>query len=196
VLREVGPVAEVAPATHHGQVDAGAAAGHLHRQDVDVAVDGREAALVHRLLVQHTRQRADAVAQLGRLLELQRFRVRHHLRLQVLDHLLLFALQEAFGVAHVACIVGGVMKPTQGPEQRLDLVQQAGPRTVLEDRVLAGAQQEDLLQQLDGLLHRPGAGIGPEVAVPAVHRAAEVGHARVALRLRGTVVGGTPVIFR
>ena len=46
---EVGPVAQMPPATHHGQVHTGAPALHFHGQDVDIAVGH----VVHRLLVQH-----------------------------------------------------------------------------------------------------------------------------------------------
>ena len=109
VDREVGPVAQVPAAAHHRQVHARATALHLHGKDVGVLA--RHAGVVlHRLLVQHARQRAELVADLGRLLELQRVGVRHHLRLQRVHHLLLLAEQETLGVAHVA---------THGPEQRL-----------------------------------------------------------------------------
>jgi hypothetical protein len=60
-------VAQVAAAAHHGQVD-GAAALHLDGQDVHVGV----AAHLHRLLVQHARQRLDLVAHQRRLLEAAR----------------------------------------------------------------------------------------------------------------------------
>jgi hypothetical protein len=44
----------------------------------------------------------------------------------------------------------------------VDLVQQAGPRAVGEDRVFAGAQQEYLLQDLHRFLDRPALGKGPK----------------------------------
>ena len=60
VLGEVRPVAEMAPAAHHRQVDAGAAAVDLDGEDV--GVDGAAAGVVlDRLLVQHARERADPV---------------------------------------------------------------------------------------------------------------------------------------
>ncbi len=188
--REVGAVAEVAAAAHHGQVDAGAAAGHLGGQDIDVLVAGRQAAYLHRLLVQHARQRADAVAQLGRLLELQRLGPAHHLRLQVVDHGLRLAEQETLGIAHVACVVVAADQSHARPRAALDLVQQARPRAVVEHRVLAGAQAEHLLHELDRLLHRPGVGVGAEIAVLAIDGAAEIGHARVGWSQRGHVIAG------
>ncbi len=131
------------------------------------------------------------VAHLGRLLELQRLGVRHHLRLQLVDHLLLIhRAGSARHCVHVARVVGLRDQPDAGPRAALDLVQQAGPRAVGEDRVLAGAQAEDLLHQLDRLLDGPRIGVGAEVAVLAVHRAAEVAHARKTLGLRGALVRG------
>ncbi len=184
VRREVGAVAQVAAAAHHRQVDAGAPAGHAHRQDVDIAVAGRQAALVHRLLVQHARQRADAVAPFGRLLVVQRLGAGRHLPLQLVDHLLRLAEQKGFSIAHVQRVIGLRHQADAGPGAAADLVQQTGPRAVGEDRVLAGAQAEHLLDQVDRLLHRPGARVGAEVAVPAVDAAAVVGDAREASRLR------------
>jgi hypothetical protein len=87
--REVGPVAQVAAAAHHGQVHAGAATLHAHGKNVHVLIRGS----FHRLLVQHARERRDLVAQLGRLLELQPIGVRHHARLQLLQERLRLAAQ-------------------------------------------------------------------------------------------------------
>ena len=90
---------------HHRQVDAGAAALHLDRQDVGVASVGAGVVL-DPLLVQHARQRTELVADLGRLLELERLGTRHHLLLQVVHQRLLLAPQELLGMRHVARIVG------------------------------------------------------------------------------------------
>src|SRR5690606_24667589 len=60
----------------------------------------------------------------------------------------------------------------------LDLVQQTGARAVLEHRVLAGTQAEDLLQQVDALPRRTAVRERPEVARAARERAAVVGQAR------------------
>ncbi len=59
-----------------------------------------------------------------------------------------------------------------------DLVQQAGPRSVLEHRVLAGAKAKHPLQQLDALAHCTRVGKRSEVAVGLVHRAAVKAKAR------------------
>jgi hypothetical protein len=171
-------VAQVAAAAHHREVHAGAAALHAHGQDVDVLVAGRQAARVHRLLVQHPRQRLDLVAQLRRFLVLEGVGVGHHALLQRVQHLLLLAEQEALGVGHVALVVLRVHEADARRAAAADLVQQARPRAVGKDRVLASAQPEHLLDVVDGILHRPGARERAEVAVLLVHGAAVVGHAR------------------
>ncbi len=182
VRREVRAVAQMAAAAHHRQVHAGAAALQLHGEDVDVLVARRQAALVHRLLVQHARQRRDAVAELGRALELEHLRMPHHRLLQLGHHGLVVAQQEALGVADVARVVGRGNEPHARPRATLDLVQQARARAVGEDGVLARAQAEHLLDQLDRLLDGPRARIRPEVLVLAVDRAAVVRHARERVR--------------
>ena len=152
------PVAQMPPTTHHGQVHASAAASHLHRQDVHIAAQAGQTALLHRLLRLHLRQCSDAVAQLGGLLVLQHLGVGHHLCLQFFHHLLLLTQQKALGVAHIAGVIGRADQAHAGARAAADLVKQARPRTIVEHRVLAGAQLEHLLDQLDGLAHRPGDG--------------------------------------
>ena len=57
-----------------------------------------------------------------------------------------------------------------------DLVQQAGPRAVVEHRVLAGAQVKHFLQQQNGFLHRPGTGVRAKVTVLLFHRPPVIRH--------------------
>ena len=172
--REIRSVPQVAAAAHHGKVHAGAAALHAHREDVHILV-------IHRLdglLVQHARQRLDLVAHLGRLLKFELVGTRHHARLQRLQQLLRFAAQQRLGMLHVGGIGLRRNQVHAGPGAALDLVQQAGPGAVGKHRVFAGAQPKDLLQQLDGFFHRPGAGVRAKVAVLFVHRPTVVRHAR------------------
>ncbi len=178
VLREVRPVAEVAAAANHRQVDAGAAAVDLDREHVGVD-DPAAGVVLDRLLVQHAGQRADPVADLGRLLELERLGALHHLGLQRVHQLLLLALQEALGVGDVLGIVLDRDVVDARARAALDLIEQARPRAVREHRVLAGAQVKHLLHQLDRVLHRPGGRKRAEVAVLLVDRAAVVGDPRV-----------------
>ena len=177
VRRKVGPVAQMPPATHHGQIDAGTPPLHTHGEDVDVLVLGR----FNGLLVQHPRQRLHLVAQLRRLLELQLLGMREHARLQPLKQLLGLAAQQGLGALHIHRIGFGRHHAHAGGRTALDLEQQARPRAVGKHRVLAGAQAKHLLQQLDGFLHRPPVGVGAEVAVALVDGTAVVRHARKAL---------------
>ena len=65
--REVRPVTQVPPTTHHSQIDASAPTRHLHGQYVYIAVGH----VVYRLLVQHIGQRCHLIAQFCRLLKLK-----------------------------------------------------------------------------------------------------------------------------
>ncbi len=172
-------VAEVAAAADHCQVDAGASALHRHGQDIDIAalpdfLDG--------LALEHRRQRPDLVAHRRGLFELEPLGVLLHLLLQSLEHLLLPALQEARGIAHVARVVLLADRADARRRAAVDLVQQARPRAVVEDGVLAGPQLEYLLQDLHALAHRMRARERAEVLVALVGRAAVVRHARIAMR--------------
>ena len=182
VLRKVGPVTQVASATHHGQVDAGPPALHLHGQDIHLLVVIAQAAAVHALLVQHTRQGGDLIADLRSLLELEHLGVGHHALLQAVEHLLRAAEQKGFRVGDVAGVGLDVHQAHARAGTAPDLVQQAGPGAVGEDRVFAGAQPESLLDELDGFLDRPGPRVGAEIAVPAIHGTPVVRHTRIALR--------------
>ena len=171
---EMRPIAQVAPPTHHGQVDAGSAALRHHRQHVHILV----AHTFDRLLVQHGRQRGDLVAYFSRLFVLQALCVGHHAFLQVgHDH---FGLtqQEALGLGHRTAIVFLTDQIDTGPAAPFDLIQQARTGSVVVDRIFASAQQEHFLQQLDGLFDRPRIWIGSKVAVLFVDRATIIGDAR------------------
>src|SRR5471032_639538 len=172
--REVGAVAQVAPAAHHRQVDAGAPALHDDGDNVDVGV----AARLHALLVQHARQRRNLIAHPGGLLEFEFGRIAVHFLFQVGQHFALPAAQEARGVVDVDLVVLGRDQFHARRAAAADLVQQAGPGAVGVDAVLAGADQEHLLQNLHRLLDRPRIGEGSEVLVFFIHRAAIVDHAR------------------
>ena len=74
VRGKVGPVAQMPPAAHHGQVDTGTASQNFDGQHIHVAVVGA----FNRLLVQHVRQGRHLVAHLGGALKFERLRVGHH----------------------------------------------------------------------------------------------------------------------
>src|SRR4029079_18610454 len=95
-----------------------------------------------------------------------------HLFGQPADDLVLLALQEKHGVRHILGV--GFRPDLAGARRRaaLDLVQEARPRAILEHRVLARAQAEDALQELDALAYRVRVRERPEVAVALVLRSA------------------------
>jgi hypothetical protein len=97
--REVGAVAQVAAAAHHGQVDAGAAALHLHGQHVDIAVAPRSGCSLpcSAGAAPATARRCGCAPR--RPLEFQRVGIGHHLRLQVPITSSLLAQQKALGIA-------------------------------------------------------------------------------------------------
>jgi hypothetical protein len=76
----------------------------------------------------------------------------------------LASAQEQRRVLHVARVVLLADQPGAWRRAAMDLVQQAGSRAVGEHRVLAGAQPEYLLQQLDALAHGRRMREGAEVA--------------------------------
>ncbi len=147
-LRKVRAVAEMQPAAHHREIDAQIAA--LDHRDHDVHVRITMCMdRTHILTVQHRLQRPDLVAQLSRLFEVQRGRCRLHLTGQLLDHFAVPALEEQLGQLHVCRVIFRRHQTDARRLAALDLMQQAGPRTVGEHRFLAGTQQEGLLDQLD-----------------------------------------------
>ena len=172
--REMRLIAQMAPAPHHGQVQADLAIGLLDGDDVGVRV-GID---LHRLLVQYARQGTDAVAQHGRLLEAQFLGRSLHTGFHLLQDFLVPALQEGDGRVHVTTVGRLVDQADAGGTAAADLVQQARTRTVGEVAVLAGAQVEDLLQHLDALAHGEGTGIGTEVLGAPVGAAPVVGNLR------------------
>ncbi|EGD06434.1 major facilitator transporter [Burkholderia sp. TJI49] len=109
-------------------------------------------------------------------------RERVHLLLELLHHLRLPAEQETRGVRHVDRVIGFGNRADARRGAAPDLVQQARPRAVVEDRILAGAQLEHALQDLDALAHRPRARERPEILVLLVDRAAVVRHSRKTVR--------------
>ena len=141
---EVGAVPQVPAAAHHRQVDAGPPPLNPNGEDVCV-LRGHAGVVFDSLLVQHARQRAELVPDLASRLEAQCLRMFQHLRLQRLHHLLLLAKQETFRIDHVARIVLRRDMTDTRSRTPLDLVQQAGPGTIVEYRVFAGAKAKDLL---------------------------------------------------
>ena len=115
-------VAKMTATPHHRQVQADLAVGSLDGDDVGIGV-GVD---LHRLLVQHVGQRADAVAQHRRLLEAQCLGRGQHLRLHLGHDLLVPALQEGDGRPDIPRIGLFVDQADTGGTATVDLVLQAG----------------------------------------------------------------------
>ena len=174
VRREIRLVAEMAAAAHHREIHADLPAQRDDREDIDVVV----AADFDRLLMQHGRQRAHLVAHRRGLLEFQLGGEAMHLLLEFLHHFALPAEQETRCIRHIARVILVADQADARRRAAPDLMQQARPRAVGEHRVLAGAQLEHALQDLDAFAHGPRARERPEVLVLLVDRAAVIRHAR------------------
>ncbi|MNQ41363.1 hypothetical protein D3C85_550370 [compost metagenome] len=118
----------------------------------------------HALLVLDPAQDADLVAKLGGTFEVQTLRRLLHAGGELLGQRIAAALEEHYRVAYVLGVLGRIHQTDAGPLAALDLVLQARPRAVLVVAVLALADQEGLLQQIEALADGARAGIGAEVA--------------------------------
>src|SRR2546425_6483682 len=168
ILRKEAAVAELPPAAYHHQVYAGQALFHGNGDDVDVDIG----ASVGVQALAHPGEGLDLVAVDRRLLVAPRFGGLLHARLDPLERGVAAALEVELRALDVLRVGFGADQSYAGRGAAADLVQQAGPRAVLEHRVLAGAQPEHSLQQLDALAHCTRVGKRSEVAVGLVHRAA------------------------
>src|SRR5512135_3063622 len=164
VLREEAAVADVPPGADHHEVDARDAA--FDRAGKHVGVDPLLALDVLPCL--HPRQRSNLVAIQCRFLVAPPARGRFHLARQGPDDVVLAAIEEEFRVAHVLRVGFGADQSRARRRAATDLIKQAWPRPVFEHAVLAGAQPEHTLQQLNRLAYRMRVREWAEVAVVAI----------------------------
>ncbi len=168
VLREKALVATMNPAPDHHQVDADQPPGGGQRDDVGVHAP----AAADELGLAHLGKRTDLVAvSRGLFVSLLHCGPVHTL-FQAVDCLVFPALQEQLRALDVFGVVGFADQAHAGSGTTLYLVQQARPRAVGEHRVLAGAQPEYFLHQLNAFAHCPGVGKRAEVAMGLVQGAA------------------------
>ncbi len=123
-------------------------------------------------------QRLQPVTQHRRCLEVHGFRRRLHRLGQLLLRLLRAARQEALGVLHQLCVADVIDAAHTRRRAALDLVEQAGPRTVGEETVRTAPEQEHLLQRVQRGIHRAGAGERAIIAALGRPRAAMLGNTR------------------
>jgi len=164
----------VAHRHHHHAATGGMRRGDDHVELLGAAGDGA--------MLPHPVQRGDLVAQACRQLELQLACRLLHLHAQLMRQLVAPPFQQARRL----CYVVGVILPGNqlhaGRRAALDLVLQAGAAAVGEERIVAGPQQEQLLQGLQGFPHRAGAGIRPKVLIRPGLGATVKGDARILVR--------------
>ncbi len=171
--REIGAVAPVL---------AGAVEHHLHARRTALDEGGEDIGL---LLVEVDRrrhgdvvERPHAIAQMGGALEIHVVGGLHHLGRHGGDDRAALAAQEGVGLA--GQVVIGFQSDDAGARRRtaLDLVQHARPGARSIDAVGAGAQQERLLQSIQGLVDRAGRGERAVIIARDGMRAAVLGDLR------------------
>ena len=187
IHREVGTVSQMTTTPHHGQIDHQSMAIGGHRENVAVlAVLG-----LHGVLLQHAREGRDLISKDRRLFKGEPLRGLDHVGLQALQDLLMAALekgQRALGVSGVVLRGDDTDARCATP---MNLVEQAGPRTIGKHGVCTAAELEDLLQNLDALLHGPAVWkrakvIGLPIHCPPVETDSGKGmttHSQVRIRL-------------
>ncbi|MCW0417648.1 hypothetical protein NB689_003402 [Xanthomonas sacchari] len=151
--------AEVAAVAERQQQHAGVGALGGAGQHVEVG-----GTAVHVLPALHAAQRAQQIAQARGAFELQTFAGGLHRLHQFLAELVAAPFQEQRGAAHRLGVLVGRHQRHARRAATADLVLQARPRTIAEHAVLAAAQLEQLVHQVQRLAHRGDAGIRPEIA--------------------------------
>ena len=84
--------------------------------------------------------------------------------------------QEIAQVVDHLAVAGLFDRADAGPAAQLDVVIQAGARILAGDLAVAGQVGEDAAQHIQGLVHRPDAGVGAEVARAVLDHLAGDGH--------------------
>ena len=183
-LRLGEAVEEEALPGHHLPVADGE---RLDRRPVPLHVGGEEVALLQlggRDLLRRLQplQGPDLVAQGGRLLEALLDRHALHVGAQATHHLLGAPLQEETGVvAGLPVALERADLLDAGGDAALDLVLEAGPGAAAVQRLLAGADAEQLPDEPGRLPSQAGRDVGPAIGVPVLRGPAHDVEARVVL---------------
>ena len=107
---------------------------------------------------------AQLVAFDGGLLKAHLGGERFHLDLQAAGDLVGAAVEERTQICDHLAVFFIVHLTDAGSVAQLDIVIQAGPRILPGDLPVTGQVGENLAQHIQGLMHRPHAGIGPKVS--------------------------------
>ena len=166
--RKIGTVAPVLPGAEEEHLDAGEAALLMQGKDVRLL----DAARIDPLVRLNRRERGQAVAVDGGMLEVERERGLFHLGGELILDRLAAAGEEGDGLAHQHRILREVDLVGARRRAALDLMQQARPGAALEERVAARAQQERALQRVDRAVDGPDRGERSEIVARPRARAA------------------------
>src|SRR5205823_155685 len=126
------------------------------------------------LVTLHQRQGADAVADQRGGLEIQRLGRRVHFRRETLLDVVAASRQKELRLLDQAEVVLPSDAADAGGAAPLDLEQQAGAGSILEDAVAARTQQKRLLQRDQRAVDRAGRGERPEIRAGLVARPAKL----------------------
>ena len=138
---------------------------------------------------------ADLVAERGGALELEGVAGRLHLLPQLALDALGIAVQELDDLADHLAVFGAVGGADAGSNATVDVVLEAWTLVDAGDRLGARAVGKELLQQVHGLAHRPGAGERAEVASAVMQDAAREVDLRELLAQVDLDVGIRLVVF-
>ncbi len=152
VAGEEAAIAVIAAAANEEHLDAALAGFLVQGDDIGVA-DGVR---VDDGIALDVGEAADAVSQEGGAFEGKVLRGLFHFGGELALDGAGFAGEEGFRLADEFVVVGLADAADARGGAAADLVEQAGARAVGEDGIGAGAEQEDALQGLDGLVDRPG----------------------------------------
>ena len=176
---EEGAVAPVRTAADEEGLDTDLPALVCHGEDVRIA----DAFGIHGLAALNEGRRAQAVAQHGRALVVERFGGLGHMRLDLLLHRARFAAEEVLRLPDKLGVVRLADTVDARGRAALDLIEQTRAIAPRHVAIVAAAQQEQLLQRVDRGVDRAGAGEGAVVIALGPARAA------VLLDARESVIG-------
>src|SRR5215208_8257140 len=142
VAWEIGAIAPIMPAAEEEDLHAGMPPGLMRRDDVGVA----DAGDVNVLMSLYQRERANAVADQRRSLEIERLGGPVHLGCKPLLDVAAATGQERLRLLDQPCVIAAVDPGDAGRAASLDLIQQTGTGAIAEHAVAARAQQEGFLQ--------------------------------------------------
>jgi len=138
-------VAPVLPAANEEGLHPHHTALGREREHIGIAQPRR----VDRLRPLDKSRRTQSVAQHRRSFELQVLGCLSHLPFQISLHRARFTRQEVLRLPHQRVVISFIDPPHTGRRTPLDLIEQAGPVTVVEETVGATPQQEQLLQRVE-----------------------------------------------